>query len=184
MHYHFSSPRLTCVFVHMRVEIKLQPSKNPGLLSSKQLYPSPFIKKTIRIATIPRSLCLSLSPAVSKNHWQPIRSRELNKGCIARRRIKKNEEEHMHPIKKSLLLITNVSCSSMDPKSTDVPPSLWSYRRSHLSASIAETGNEQHYRIMTSDGILLQEIDRYYVYRRSLKINLPGQWHALAAICW
>jgi len=92
--------------------------------------------------------------------------------------------EHMHPIKKSLLLITNVSCSSMDPKSTDVPPSLWSYRRSHLSASIAETGNEQHYRIITSDGILLHEIDRYYDYWRSLKINLPGQWHALAAICW
>jgi hypothetical protein len=83
----------------MRVEInwipfKLQPSKNPGLLSSKQLYPSPFIKKTIRIATIPRSLCLSLSPAVSKNHWQSIRSRESSRGCIARRRIQKEEEEH------------------------------------------------------------------------------------------
>ena len=102
-----------------------------------------------------------------------------NRGCIARRRIKKDEEEHMHPITKSLLLITNVSCSSMDPKSTDVPPSLWSYRRSHLSASIAETGNEQHYRIITSDGILLHEIDRYYDYWRLLKIK-----HALAAICW
>ena len=172
----------------MRVEsnwipFELQPSKNPGLLSSKQLYPSPLIRKTIRIAALPHSLCLSHSPAVSKNHWLAIRSREY-RGCIARRRIKKDEEEHMHPIKKSLLLITNVSCSSMDPKSTDVPPSLWSYRRSHLSASIAETGNEQHYRIITSDGILLHEIDRYYDYWRSLKINLPGQWHALAAICW
>jgi len=51
-------------------------------------------KKTIRVAAIPRSLCLSLSPAVSKNHWQSIRSRESSRGCIARRRIQKEEEEH------------------------------------------------------------------------------------------
>ena len=29
------------------------------------------------------SLCLSLFPAVSKNYWQSIRSRESKKGCIA-----------------------------------------------------------------------------------------------------
>ena len=92
----------------------------------------------------------------------------------------------MHPIKKSLLLVTNVSCSPTYRKSTDVPPSLYSYRRSHLSASIAETGNEQHCGIITSDGILFNEIDRYYDCWRSLKVNLPGQgqWHALTAICW
>ena len=65
-----------------------------GLLSSKQLYFSPLIKKTIRMAAIPCSLCLPLSPAVSKNHWQSIRSRESSRGCIARRRIQKEEEEH------------------------------------------------------------------------------------------
>ena len=52
------------------------------------------LKKTIRIAAIPRSLCLSLSPAVSKNHWQSIRSQKSNRGCIARRRIQKEEEDH------------------------------------------------------------------------------------------
>ena len=39
---------------------------------------------------------------------------------------------------------------------------------------IAETENEQHYRIITSDEILLNEIDRYYDNWRSLKISLPG----------
>jgi len=39
---------------------------------------------------------------------------------------------------------------------------------------IAETGNEQHYQIITSDRILRNEIDRYYNYWRSLKINLLG----------
>ena len=50
---------------------------------------------------------------------------------------------------------------------------------SACNTSIAETGNEQHYRIITSDRILLHEIDRYYDYWRLLKIK-----HALAAICW
>jgi hypothetical protein len=81
----------------MRVEINWIPllPKNPGLLSSKQLYFSPLIKKTktIRIASIPRLLYLTFSPAVSKNYWQSIRSRESNRGSIARR-IKKDDEQH------------------------------------------------------------------------------------------
>jgi len=36
----------------------------------------------------------------------------------------KKKKKNMHPIKNSLLLVKNVSCSSTDPKSTDVPPSL------------------------------------------------------------
>ena len=36
----------------------------------------------------------------------------------------KKKKKNMHPIKKSMLLVKNVSCSSTDPKSTDVPPSL------------------------------------------------------------
>ena len=124
--YCFSSPSLTSVFVHIRVEINWIPfellPKNPGLPSSKQLYFSPLIKK-IRIAAIPRSLCLSFSPAVSKNHWQSIRSRESNRDVLHAEEFKK-KKKNMHPIQISLLLVKNVSCSSTDPKSTDVPPSL------------------------------------------------------------
>ena len=36
----------------------------------------------------------------------------------------KKKKKNMHPIKNSLLLVKNVSSSSTDPKSTDVPPSL------------------------------------------------------------
>ena len=54
----------------------------------------------------------------------------------------------------------------------------------HTSApAIAETGNKQHYQSITSDGILLNEIDRYD-YWTLLMINPSGQgqWHALTAI--
>jgi len=37
---------------------------------------------------------------------------------------KKKKKTNMHPIKNSLLLVKNVSCSPTYPKSTDVPPSL------------------------------------------------------------
>ena len=58
-------------------------------------------------------------------------------------------------MKKPLLLVANGSCSPMVLKSTDM---LFLYQCSHLSESIAETGNKQHDRIITSDGTLLNEI--------------------------
>jgi len=81
-----SSPSLTCVVCAHANGKQLDSIRTPTFQKSRPAFFKTTLsltidKKTIRIAAIPRSLCLSLSPAVSKNHWQSIRSRESNRGC-------------------------------------------------------------------------------------------------------
>ena len=70
-----------CVFYHSNSNLP----KIQACFLQEELYPSPLIKSKFQMAAIcwPRSLCLSLSPAASKNQWQSIRSRESKRGCIA-----------------------------------------------------------------------------------------------------
>ena len=94
------------------------------------------------------------SLAVSKNHWQ---SNIKHKGDVLQ--VQKNKKErkkkkNIHPIKKYLLLVANDSCLQCSQS----PYTFFFSINVHTSASIAETGNEQPDRIITSDGILLNEI--------------------------
>ena len=125
VHYHFSSPRLTCVFVHMRVEInwipfKLQPSKNQGLFSSKQVYPSPLIKKQFELLRFHARFACHFPLQFRKTIGSQSEAGNQIGDLLHAEEFKK-KKKNMHPIKNSLLLVKNVSCSSTGPR-TPLPP--------------------------------------------------------------
>jgi len=99
------------------------PSKNPGLLSSKQLYFSPLIKKQFELLIFHARFACHFPLQFRKTIGSQSEAGNQVGDVLHAEEFKK-KKKNMHPIKNSLLLVKNVSCSSTDPKSTDVPPSL------------------------------------------------------------
>jgi len=123
-----SSPSLTCVFCAHASGNQLDSIRTPTFQKSRPAFFKTTLsltidKKTIRIAAIPHSLCLSHSLQFRKTIGSQSEAGNQVGDVLHAEEFKK-KKKNMHPIKNSLLLVKNVSCSSTDPKSTDVPPSL------------------------------------------------------------
>jgi len=129
VHYHFSSPSLTSVFCAHASGNQLDSFQTPTFQKSR-----PAFFKTTLFFTIDKKkqFELLLFHARFACHF-PLQFRKTigsqseagnQVGDVLHAEEFKKKKKNMHPIKNSLLLVKNVSCSSTDPKSTDVPPSL------------------------------------------------------------
>ena len=124
-----SSPSLTCVFCAHASGNQLDSIRTPTFQKSRPA----FFKTTLSLTIDKKKQFeLLLFHARFACHF-PLQFRKTigsqseagnQIGDVLHAEELKKKKKNMHPIKNSLLLVKNVSCSSTDPKSTDVPPSL------------------------------------------------------------
>jgi len=125
-----SSPSLTCVVCAHASGKQLDSIRTPTFQKSRPA----FFKTTLSLTTDKKNKTIRIAAFHARFtcHF-PLQFRKTigsqseagnQVGDVLHAEEFKKKKKNMHPIKNSLLLVKNVSCSSTDPKSTDVPPSL------------------------------------------------------------